>query len=467
MLRGRRDLVLLLMAFALLPTAAASAKVGAVTQLHGKGGCVARQNDTGAVRKACTVARFAGVEMDGVAVSPDGRNLYVTSIGGALAVFRIHHGRLRELAGRAACFSATGSSGCTRVPQLSHSGQVTVSPDGRTVYVGAANRKAVFGGVVIFARARKTGALHKVGCVGENAAGGCIKARSLLTSVDGLTVSPDGRSIYVGSNSADPGGAHSGAVAVFARARNGKLSQLPGAAGCLNADGSGGCTVARELLPQCCDIAISPNSRNVYLSSSRIQTGAFGLAAFSRNTASGALSQLTGTAGCLNADGTGGCTTVGFKGAAPDSRAGAVLISPNGRDVYLAHASSFGEAASCGGADNFVALFGRDRTSGALGPIAQDRATCGSAALISRDGRSVYASSGDFGSVVSAFSRDRRSGLLAGAGCIGHDAPGCRPTRHVSAPDAIAMTPGGSYVYVVSNDPVEGSTIGVFRRSRR
>jgi DNA-binding beta-propeller fold protein YncE len=260
---------------------------------------------------------------------------------------------------------------------------------------------------------------------------------------------------------------------VFARARNGRLSQLPGAAGCLNADGSGGCTLARGLLPECCDVAISPNSRNVYLSSSRNfpsatpQTARFGLAAFSRDTASGALTQLAGTAGCLNADGTGGCTTVAFKGAAPDSRAGAVLISSGGRDVYLAHASSFGEAASCGGADHFVALFRRDQASGALGPIAQDRATCGSAALISRDGRSVYASSGDFGNVVSVLSRNRQSGLLAGAGCIGHDAKGCRPTRHVSAPDAIAMTPGGSYVYVVSNDPVEGSTIGVFRRSLR
>jgi DNA-binding beta-propeller fold protein YncE len=466
MLRGRRNLVLLLTAFVLLPAAPASAKVGALTQLHGKAGCVARQNDGRAVRKACTVARFAGIEMDGAAVSPDGRNLYVTSIGGALAVFRIHHGRLRELAGKAGCFSATGRSGCKKIPQLRHSGQVTVSPDGRTVYVGAADRKAVFGGVVIFARARKTGALRRVGCVGENG-GGCTPARSLLTSVDGLTASPDGRSVYVGSNSADPGGAHSGAVAVFARARNGKLSQLPSAAGCLNADGSGGCTLARGLLPECCDVAISPDSRNVYLSSSRIQTGTFGLAAFSRNPASGALTQLTGAAGCLNMDGTGGCTTVGFKGAAPDSRAGAVLISPNGRDVYLAHASSFGEAASCGGADHFVALFGRDQASGALGPIAQDRATCGSAALISRDGRSVYASSGDFGNVVSVLSRSRQSGLLAGAGCIGHDAKGCRPTRHVSAPDAITMTPGGSYVYVVSNDPVEGSTIGVFRRSLR
>src|SRR5436305_4807687 len=103
---------------------------------------------------------------------------------------------------------------------------------------------------------------------------------------------------------------------------------------------------------------------------------------------------------------------------------------------------------------------------GALGPLQQDLSTCGAAVVMSSDGRSLYTSSGDFGSTVGTLARNRTTGLLTRAGCVGHQSRGCRQVRHVNAPDALAID-GNRYVYVLSNDPVEGSTIGVFRRSLR
>lgn len=465
--RMARPLLIVMFAALLVLPAGASAKLGALTQLPGKAGCVAQQNVPKSVKKACFIARFPSREFSDAAVSPDGRNFYVLSISGGLTEFKIAHGRLNPLGH---CFSPRGRARCKRVSQLFHTGAIAMSADGRTVYVGAESRTGA-AGIVIFGRNRKTGVLTKRGCVGEGGAGGCSTARGLFTRVSEIVPSPDGRSIYVASNSADPIAPKSGAVAVFVRSKSGGLTQLAGTAGCLNGTGADGCAQVGGLGATCCGMAVSADSRNVYVSSSQgmftpgspgSQSAVLFLATFTRNALTGALTEL----GCINKDGSGGCAAVPFRGDQPINEAGAILISPNGRDLYLAHSSTFpdAESGSCGGSDNFVALFTRTPGSGALGSLGQDLATCGSAELMSPDGRSLYASSGDFGSTVSTLARNSGSGLLANAGCIGHQSRGCRPVRHVDAPDRLAIA-GRRYVYVLSNDPVEGSTIGVFKRA--
>lgn len=465
--------ILVVAAAALILPAGAGAKVGTLTQLPGKAGCVAQQNVPRTVKTACSVAHFPGREFSDAAVSPDGRNLYVLTITGGLAGFRIVHGRLHPL-GR--CFSPTGRAGCRLVPQLFHTGAIGVSHDGRSVYVGADNRGGA-GGVVVFTRKRKTGELSRTGCVGEEGGGGCSSARGVFRAVSDIVPSSDGRSLYVASNSEDAIAAKSGALAVFAQPRSGKLTQLAGPMGCVNGTGADGCAQARGLGPTCCGIAASPDGRNVYISSSTgtftpgtpgSQSAAFALAAFGRSTSSGGLTQLTGPAGCLSSDGSTGCAATPFGGDQPLNEAGLPIISPNGRDVYLAHSSTSpdAEGESCGGSDNFVAMLRRDPGTGALGPLQQDLSTCGAAVVMSSDGRSLYTSSGDFGSTVGTLARNRTTGLLTRAGCVGHQSRGCRQVRHVNAPDALAID-GNRYVYVLSNDPVEGSTIGVFRRSLR
>jgi DNA-binding beta-propeller fold protein YncE len=454
----------------LAPAAPAAARVGALTQLPGKAGCMTQQDAPAKARRDCTVGRFAGRQMWDLAVSPDGRDLYVASIGGAVSVLRIGSGgRLRQLAGKAGCMSTTGRAGCREVRQLAHSETVAVSPDGRTVYVGVSARGV--GGVLTFARDKRTGALRKTGCLGEGGNRGCTTVRTNFRGPADLAVSPDGRSVYMASG--DRSGIGAGIVVVFARAGDGSLSEPAGPAGCLNADGSAGCTQARALLPDCCGIAVSPDSRDVYLSSwqsvpasspTGLDSAHFSLDSFSRG-GGGALTQF----GCVNQDGSDGCTAAPFKGDQPLNTSGDIVISANGRNLYLAHSSTFpsAEAAICGASDNFIAMFPRDPSSGTLGPLAQDMGVCGSIPALSPDGKSLYGVTGNFGNEVSIFSRDRANGLLSPAGCIDpYDRP-CQKPRHLTAPSALAITPDGRHVYVVSDDPAFGETIGVFKRSLR
>jgi DNA-binding beta-propeller fold protein YncE len=461
----------------LLLAPAAHARVGSLSQLHGKAGCVAQQTDPKSVKRGCTVARFGGHQMWAAVVSPDGRNLYVASIGGAISVLQIRHGRLHQPRGRAGCLSRTGAYGCRVVPELTLTETIAVSRDAHTVYVGSADRSGVAGGVVIFARNRKTGALRRIGCVGEKGAGVCTPARALFRQVSQVAVSRNGGSVYVGSNSADPGAAKSGALAVFRRAHGGSLTQLAGTAGCVNGDGAEGCAQARGLLPDCCQLVVSPSSRNVYAASSRRilqpgsfegQSASFAIASFAAGP-SGALTQFAGPSGCIDRDGSDGCAAAAFAGAEPVNEAAGIVVSPDGRDVYVTHTSAApdSETNSCGGSDSSIAGFRRDRASGGLAPLSQEIGSCGASPAMSPDGRSLYTAAGNFGNALSLFSRNARTGRLAPARCIGHDAKGCREARHLPAPVATAITPDGRFVYVVSDDFNEGQTIGVFRRSLR
>jgi hypothetical protein len=458
---SRYLIVLMLLASA----APAEAKVGTLTQLHGKAGCVAQPDAPGLVKEECTVARLERSRSAELAVSPDHRNLYVAG-SDSISVFRINHGRLHQLRGRSGCVISTSIAnalGCKRVQALGGPADVAVSPDGRNVYVASFYDPYAAGAVLVFDRNVKGGAVRLEGTAA---------ARGVDSVITRLLVSSDGRTLYVASHDARNGIVGRGSVAVFARKRDGGLTQLAGPAGCLNTDGFDGCTRARGLQSTCCQMALSPDMRNLYLSSSNVtqdyssgtRTATPALTAFTRSPFDGGLTQLAGTAGCVNTDGSDGCAAVALLGDRPLNEAAAPIISPNGRNLYLAHSSSsLGMTGPCGGADSFVALFDRDPGSGVLGPLRQDLPTCGSAELMSPDGRSMYATGGESGWTLSALSRNRTTGVLAAAGCMGHRASGCRDLRHVKAPEALASD-GKRYVYVVSNDVAEGTTIGVFRR---
>ena len=89
----------------------------------------------------------------------------------------------------------------------------------------------------------------------------------------------------------------------------GDLTQLSGTAGCFmhngaSEDGAGTCSTARGLANGESAV-VSPDGANVYVGSypNNPATLGAGYAIFSRNTSSGALTQLAGTAGCLTTDG--------------------------------------------------------------------------------------------------------------------------------------------------------------------
>ena len=366
---------------ALAPPSASAAPVGALSQLRGSAGCVADAGHGGC-------ARGRGIPSPiSVAVSPDGRRGYAASFSGAVGIFARDRrtGALRQLRGRAGCVSRRGRGGRARGRGLAPLRFVTVSPDGRSVYIFS------LGGVVaVFARNRRTGAIRQLraraGCLSADGGAGCAHAR--VPRHASVAVSPDGRSLYLAGGAASPGQPPP-SLAVFSRdRRTGGLSQLPGAAGCLSRSGEQGCASARGLGPAT-SVALSPDGHDVYVTSTPSA-----VAVLSRDPASGALVQRPGGAGCVNRDGADGCERARFGDpAAPPGSTEAVDVelSPDGRGVYVPYRFAHeGDARPSGS----LATFAREPATGALTQVAGEAAfplarnPLGVA--VSPDGRSVY-----------------------------------------------------------------------------
>jgi DNA-binding beta-propeller fold protein YncE len=116
---------------------------GTLTQKPGEAGCISQTGADGDLGMTCADARgFLGAH--GVAVSPDGQSFYVPAlVGDAVAVFdRAADGTVAQKDGPAGCISQTGADGdggmtCADGRGLDGGVPVEVSPDGRSLYVGA------------------------------------------------------------------------------------------------------------------------------------------------------------------------------------------------------------------------------------------------------------------------------------------------------------------------------------------
>ena len=103
------------------------------------------------------------------------------------------------------------------------------------------------------------------GCVADAGAsvpaGECTRAKRIADVTD-VAISPDGRFLYAAATS-------SNAIAVFSRdPESGELTQLPGARGCIVANGvAPGCASA-DGLEHPSALAISPGGENVYVTTS-------------------------------------------------------------------------------------------------------------------------------------------------------------------------------------------------------
>jgi len=187
---------------------------GVISQPPGTAGCVSR---TGSGPCADGHALRGP---SGVAVSPDGESIYVASASSD-AVARFNRststGAISQPAGTAGCVSETGAGTCADGRALDGAGGVAVSPDGKNVYVASAAvtpSDAYNGALARLNRSTTTGAISQpagtAGCVSETGFGLCANGHGLETAL-WVAVSADGGNVYVAS-------AGSSAVARFNRA---------------------------------------------------------------------------------------------------------------------------------------------------------------------------------------------------------------------------------------------------------
>ena len=386
---------------------------GTLAAKPGPTGCISRDGTPGGERsrrlrqapalgreRSCSTGRgLFGVTA--VALSPDGRNAYVGSADG-LAIFDRDpsDGGLRQKAGEAGCITSNGSQrgavsqtpGCASAPGLFEASAVTVSPDGRTVYVTSVD-------LLAFARDPRTGALTQLpgaaGCVAataEGAGGARCAADPNVAGATSVTVSPDGRQAFASSGT-DAGGA--GALAILDRDREtGALTPARGPSRCISQDE--GCTNARGLRGASM-VVLSPDGANLYALS---QIGCT-IVVFDRDDATGELTQKAGVAGAATKHADKGACSNRTAGQATGFTGGGLALTPDARRLFV--------SARAG-----LAMYGRAAHGGALsyeGCVSDDgEDTCEDVKVlnipvsptVSRDGRNVYVGA-QGGDAVAAF----------------------------------------------------------------
>ena len=367
-----------------------------------------------------------------VAVSPDGRSVYVTAYTSA-SIARFDRDPASGSLTPAGCI--TSATGCGAEvdgkPGLDGARSVAVSGDGRSVYVTGETADAV----TAFARDTSTGALSYVGCI-TGAATGCAGAgnvsRAGLDSANGVAVSPDGNAVFVTAF-------NSNSVARFTRDSASSALRYED---CFSSSGACGFLPAIGLMGAE-DVTVSPDNTSVYVSSFTSSA----VARFTRDPLTGALFYN----GCHTAG--SGCPN-GANSVASLTHAFQSVLDPTGRNLYtvshnsvhalttfnrsdpngaLTFAGCFDAAFVCGGDHDGIALL--------LFP---------SGLAISPDGRSVYVSSGDTRTLM-RFDRDPRDGTLARSDCF-TQATGCGAGRDglapLVAPFQLAVPPDGRDLYV-------------------
>jgi hypothetical protein len=264
---------------------------GELTALGGTGSCF---NAAGA--QGCTT-QSGLYQSAGVAIAPDGKNVYVTSLAtgdtndsnASISIFdMLSGGGLAPHAGNF-CFNSGGVNGCAMLSVGAIGGHSPVATATR-VY---APMSTAPGGIVVFARDGSGGLAQAApGCLAAAAQLGCTDGDDALASTFSLALSSDGGHLYAGALNA---------VVGFTRSDS-ALTE----AGCISASGEGGCAKG-DGLSEVYGMALSADGTDLAVGSA----GSDGVAFLARNPASGALSQLDSKRGCVTRDGSGGACRVG------------------------------------------------------------------------------------------------------------------------------------------------------------
>lgn len=291
-------------------------RTGRLNQARGDAGCIA-------ARGAAGCARAVGLEgPTSVAISPDGRNVYATSVtSDSITIFRRNPktGALAQPTDSTGCIAALATPRCATARALRAPDVVAVSPDGTSVYVGSFDGNAI----LVFARSPSSGTLRQLagsaGCLAEQPIAGCAIGLA-MAAPEGIAISSDGKNAYV---------AAAGSSALDALARDpstGALTQATDGSGCIANSPLSGCSIGRQLAGADA-VTVSPDGQDVYTTAALSNS----VASFARTASTGQLAQPVGTTGCaiyvLAVACSLGRTLIDPEGLA---------VSPDGANVYTA-----------------------------------------------------------------------------------------------------------------------------------
>jgi len=412
-------------------SAAASAGLafdGCIGNLSNGSGCAAT-NPVEALDRAVAVA-----------LSPNGTRLYVAAEDlGVLSQFTLDaagNPSFAGCAGKLTGCAATSPAGATELAD-----GMAISPDGMQLYVTSYDASDVS----LFSL-NAAGSPSFAGCIGNFAGCSATSPASALDRALSLAVTPDGRQLYVASSGQMP-------PEELAPAQDHDVSHFtldaagtPSFAGCIGE--LAGCTAvpAAHALEGALAVAVSPDGRQLYV------------------TGTSDISHFT-----LDADGNpsfddcigdvAGCTATGV----PDVLFGAnrLLISPDGRQLYVTSGSGYGVShftLDAAGNPTFVNCIGDLVGCGETRPlIALEGASGGT---VSPDGTQLYVTANYD---LARFTLHGAGGLTY-VGCIG-DLPGCSrvsPTEALGNAASVVASANGTQLYVAAGgaDALDHLTVG-------
>jgi DNA-binding beta-propeller fold protein YncE len=224
-------------------------------RVHVRSDCIQDPDWTGQAQ-GCPEKERGFYDPGGMALSPNGKSLYVTSPNDQVVHILNRNRRSGRLSTLGCVEDSEGHSfgGCARrIEGLGSPGGSAVSPDGRSVYLHS-------GSSLFSLRRDSSGRLRGQSCIGDSSypqAHSCPASGGAIFSLfrPDVLVSSDGASVYTGS---DIG------VGIFARLHSGK----PTVVGCLADTPPPGipsvCSSTTDGLNRTWSIAISPDGRTLY-----------------------------------------------------------------------------------------------------------------------------------------------------------------------------------------------------------
>jgi len=437
---------------------------GAITEL----GCLSSDGTDGrdGATGACT-AEPSLLGASGVAVSPDGTTVYVSSSSSASVVAFAREGATGALT-RLGCFQGMPRPGapCGAANLMSSASSPVVSADANSLYVAAPLAGAVSTLDAADSLHTATGVVPATGppssgtAAGENSTptagtsgsgassstgttttaagvsrpglsaifttslGGdellnpCIAVNGLdgpcsvgvaTHGLDDLALSPDGKQLY----GAAP---VSHAIDVFAPVTGGGLTE----AGCAKLEAPHGLCTSAGALNEPIELAASPDGKNVYAADRVSPYGGGQLDVLARDAATGALSSS-------------GCVQFAPKPEPEEEAETGEEAESETEEESGKNAPKGKKAGAAAAGDGCSSAAGLDSLN---------------AVAVSGDGSSVYA----IGSGSAAiFSRNASTGALSEASCAVNDDPRCTNLPSIEGVTDAAVSPDGRQVYVVAN----------------